>query len=165
VETNPRNPSEASSSSLQPYPLREAEEGFYFTTEGGIDYYLQLKFRDGYFDTASFSDDVAEFSIIPFGSKVGRKSDRRIMATIVEMSSAAFFDKPNLVVIYICSLENDQEMSRQYLFNKWFRKNGAGFVKIDFNHEEKRQYASVIFQENHPFKDEIIDVFTEIQNK
>ncbi|GAB3929192.1 DUF6169 family protein [Larkinella terrae] len=165
METNPRSPSGANSSNPQPYPLREAEDGFYFTTDEGINYYLQLKFRDGYFDAASFSDDVAEFSIVPIGQKVGRKRDSRIMATIVEMFNAAFFDKPNLIVIYICSLENNQEILREYLFTKWFRQNSKGFVKIDFNRQEKRQYASVIFQENHPYRDEIIEIFTEINNK
>ncbi|GAB3334102.1 hypothetical protein GCM10027299_42130 [Larkinella ripae] len=161
VEKNPNDQPQPGSSGSEPYLLTQGEEGYLFTTDEGIRYNLRIAFQEGYYAQTPFADDVYEVSLLSeIKGNVGQQ-DPRIEATLLATLVNAFEDNPSLVLVYVCSEADDQEQTRSRLFRRWFRKYDTQYRMLEFNREEKRQFAAVIFRKDHPFAKEISTLFAE----
>lgn len=105
------------------YPTTQTVEGFTFITDSHQEYLV-------YFDKApieiSDSDELNShtiyfgFTVKPSLQPYERRFDSKVGDTIMKIIADFFKFKPDAILAYICSDENDQEKSRQILFSKWF---------------------------------------------
>ncbi len=155
------------SSSLSPsaYLLRENEQGYGFTTDYGVDYLIALTSDRELLPDEPFALDLFSFSVVSLteGPPVG---DPRVEITVIEILNRLYAVNPQLIVSYVCSLEDGQERSRRILFGRWFRQHGAGYVRPEFTDVDSRIYAAVIYNAEHPRRAAIDVAFNrEYRNK
>lgn len=153
-----QNPKASSLSSPLPYPVRESEQGYGFTTDYDIEYLIALTSDRNLLPDEPFASYLYSFSIIVFNERTPA-SDLRAEATVVEALNQIFAANPHTIISYVCSLEDDMERARRVLFSRWFRQHGVGFTRLEFTDAENRIYAAAIFQAGHPHQADIDTAF------
>lgn len=138
-----------------PYPLKETEEGFTFETDFGLTYALTFTDDSDYIPESLSVDRVLSFSITSIVGEVKQK-DAKVEVTIIKALLLTFDTLPDVVINYICSLDNHQEIARSRLFHSWYSKTAMNrFVKLDYTSVEDRIHTFVIFQRTHPHAEAI----------
>ena len=161
----PKNQSELSLLNPLPYQLKDVESGFTFETDFGVTYEIVFTDDSDYLFESSFINSVFSFSIIHVAGQIQHK-DPRVEQTIINALFLTFEGSPNAVINYVCSLDDDKEVTRNRLFHGWYLKIGKeSFEKLDHINHENRVYSSVIFLRNHPAKDEIERTFRQTFDK
>lgn len=128
--------------------LREADNEFYFITDTLVKYRLSITLSP-YLE--EYPEIVYEFSFFPDGLP-SRFSDK-ISTTIITFLRDIFSINHSAVIVFICESSDSRELSRYRLFNKWFKKYGQGFVKLDAEisiDENIVYYHSVLTTETNP---------------
>lgn len=147
---NPKNQPALSLLNHSPYPLKETEKGFVFETDFGLTYAVTFIDDSAYTAESLSVNTVLSFSITPIVGEV-KQEDPRVGVTIIKALLLTFDTLPDVVINYICSLDNDQEVARSRLFHSWYSKTAMErFVKLDYINREERIHTSVIFQRTHP---------------
>jgi Family of unknown function (DUF6169) len=77
-------------------------------------------------------------------------SDPRVEVTVIDVFNRIFAANPQIIISYVCSLEDDLERARCILFGRWFRQHGVGYTRLEFTDAESRIYAAVILNAKHP---------------
>ena len=151
--------------SPSPYHLRGIDEGFAFDTDFGITYIIRFTDDSDYLAESSVSVTILTFSISPINGEVKQK-DVRVEVTIIQALMLTFEILPDVVINYVCSLEDNQEKARSRLFNSWFLKSGKDrFVKLDYVNQDDKIYTSAIFRRDHPAEQQIERLFEQVFDK
>jgi hypothetical protein len=158
---NPNGPKEFSLLSLFPYELQDTEDGYLFTTQGGVTYKLGFRLDADYFIGHDFAKALLSFSITPIEGEVTDK-DPRIEATVADTLRQVFEGDPNTIIAFTCSTEGDQERQRRILFGRWYQNNGDGFTRLTHTDKKSRLYTAAIFREDHPDRNEIEETFSAV---
>lgn len=152
----------SNSSTPLPYPLRKIKGGFSFETVHGIVYETKLADDSDYVSESSFVGPVVSFSIIHVTGQV-REKDPRVEQTVVQALLQTFDEQPDVVINYICSLDDSQELARNRLFHWWYIKTGQErFIKLDFDDHHNRIHASALFRRDHPAETDIRESLTDL---
>jgi hypothetical protein len=142
-----------------PYPIRESDQGYGFTTDYGIEYLIALTSDQELLPDEPFAPYLYSFSIIVL-TKRTLVGDPRVEATVIDGLNRIFATNKQTIISYVCSLEDDLERPRRILFGRWFRQHGAGYMRLEFSDLENRIYAAAIFQEGHPYQISIEEAFS-----
>jgi hypothetical protein len=153
----------SSSSNRSPYPLQENNEGFACTTDHGFVYQLAFRSDQSYFPDDSFDEYLYSFSIISVGMRTLVR-DPRIELTVVYTLKQAFAANPQLIISYVCSLDNEMERHRRILFGQWYQRHSEGYTRLPFSYEQSRVYAAAIFLKDHPAQEAIFAAFNRVYN-
>ena len=158
---SPNDPKASSLLSLFPYHLEENDNGYYFLTDQGATYELVFNDDTHYFPDDDFLGPVLSFTIAITDGQPGKK-DPRIELTITEAIERAFADNPHTIITYTCSQANNQALVRSVMFRAWFKRQGAGYEKVEHSNRQRSSYAAAFYKNSHPYRNKIKRIFTEV---
>ena len=147
------------------YPLTRIEDGYLFDTQYGVVYKIGLTDDSAYIAESSFRGFALSLSITVLSGQSAQK-DPVVEQTVVSAILLTFNELPDVVINYICSLDDGQEMVRNRLFHWWYLKTGQErFIKLDFEDQKGRVHASALFRRDHPAENEIRESLTDLFTK
>jgi hypothetical protein len=150
---------------LQPYEFVYQEDQYFFETNNGIKYRIEIKDGSSYFIDFKPFLSVFELSIDLDNDVVDSSApyDSRTESTIIHIL-LDFFTNHSNCLIYVCDSADGRHYGRNRKFNSWFNKFNDGTLEkhdINFEVEDSEMLFSLILHQNNPFREEIIKLFYE----
>jgi Family of unknown function (DUF6169) len=147
----------------QPYKFILREDQYFFETENGIKYRVEIKDGSSYFIDFKPYLSVFELSIDLDSDLVNSLApyDARTELTIIQILMD-FFKEHSNCIIYVCDSADGRHHARNRKFNSWFNRYNDGSIEkydINFEVEDSEMLFSLILHHNNPFKEEIIKLF------
>ena len=93
------------------YPLTKIEDGYLFDTKYGVAYKIGLADDSAYIAESSFHGPALSLSITILSGQPAQK-DSVVEQTVVDAVLRTFDASSDVVINYICSLDDGQEMAR-----------------------------------------------------
>lgn len=144
------------------YLLEKIKVGYIFDTSCDVTYKVTFYDDSNYLFESSFHGPVLTLSIACTSGQPAQR-DPRIEQTVVQALLQTFDELPDVVINYICSLDDSQELARNRLFHWWYLNTGQErFIKLDFDDQQNRVHASALFQRNHPSEVQIRESLTDL---
>lgn len=138
-----------------------------FTTDQSLKYLVYFREKPGYF---YLFPDVEEY-IYDFGFEVAipinqpMRLDKKISNTISAIVHQ-FLQNNERALYFICHSEDKKHLSRRRLFANWYKTLNVGLIEMhDFSmiDEDNSIYGSIMFQNDCPHKERILEVFNLVQ--
>jgi hypothetical protein len=147
----------------QPYKFILREDQYFFETENGIKYRVEIKDGSCYFIDFKPYLSVFELSIDLDSDLVNSLApyDARTELTIIQILMD-FFKEHSNCIIYVCDSADGRHHARNRKFNSWFNRYSDGSIEkhdINFEIEDSEMLFSLILHQNNPFKEEIVKLF------
>ena len=147
------------------YNLTDTNNGYQFTTETGIVYFLSfIEYPpiSCYLNSKTYSFCVERNRNNNLHGLNSEKVRKTILHTIF-----TFFNKNQDSLFAIYDITDDRQDARRRLFNSWYLKyNEIDVARFSatFQIYEKTTSAVIFFPENHPEKENIIDAFENLKD-
>jgi Family of unknown function (DUF6169) len=147
----------------QPYKFTFHLDKYFFETDNGIQYRIEIKDGSAYFIDFKPYLSVFELSIDLDNDAIDSLApyDSRTESTIAHIL-IDFFKENSNCLIYVCDSADGRHHGRNRKFNSWFNKFNDGTLEkhdINFEMDEMEMLFSLILHQNNPFKEELIKLF------
>ena len=148
------------------YNIHQIEKGYSFDTDKGVPYIIILE-KSSF--VPPYGDFLFDFSFFPVVPKEKRNKDQngfdpKICQTLINFLEELFDQDVRNSIIFICDSQDQRELYRKILFDKWYDKSSLErFEKLDFklvNDGENYSittYISIVTLKNNPYLNDLKD--------
>lgn len=150
---------------LNPYDLEEIDNGYQFTTESGVLYFITfIKYLavSDFLETEVYMFNIERADVC----SSSHANTERVRDTVIFVLTT-FFEKYSDALLTVYDILDGKQACRKRLFDRWFDMYHQGKIEKDesvFMIGEEKTFASLLFASDHKNKENLKAEFKALVN-